>query len=539
MEFYATICRLCEATDKLDGKWADLFAAEHEQLLRRIQALTNIEIHQNDRLPKRICGQCQTSLEQAYSFKLQCEMTNKKLHHEIDFLEKNDWNTKLPIPPIDISGFPPQKEHVKQETKKDILEETLFIKAELSDDELQQQQEADYPEDYCVSKLEAMFASGDDDDDRDGSAESRSSSESSSSESSSSSSSEDDSEDSQPKRKRKRGRPRLSDKSSRKPRSSVCDTCGQQFAKPKLMYAHVRSAHGDRRFKCRFCPKTFVRNARLKEHERQHTGERDFQCDQCERKYPTARGLKVHMEDIHSENLPYVCDKCGKGFAKEGKLRQHYSAHLDIRKYVCTVCSKGFKTRTNLNLHVQIHLPPDQRKMRKRENQHKVCICPFCGKVSTSLGTHNMHIRTHTGEQRYECEICHKRFTSSGSHQKHMRVHSGEKPFVCEFCQKSFRQKHHLTTHMRGVHKNENPEAYVRPGICGRPRGVAAKTPGTAAGGVPVAPPAMPQAPSPVEDAGKYSGQAGPAGVGIGTEGEVVLNPGVIQPEMYFHSQTP
>ncbi|KAL9695101.1 hypothetical protein quinque_014386 [Culex quinquefasciatus] len=533
MEFYATICRLCEATDKLDGKWANLFAAEHEPLLKRIRSLTTIEIHWNDQLPKRICGQCQTSLEQAYNFKLQCEITNKKLRHEIEFLEKNDWNTKLPIPPIELGGL-----DVKPETspaKREIIAEPLSIKSELSDDEQQQQQQQiDYQEDasYCMSKIETMFASDDDADDRDVSDGSRSLSESSTESSSSSEDDDDDgSEDSEPKHKRKRGRPRLSNKSSGKPRSSVCDTCGQQFAKPKLMYAHVRSAHGDRRFKCRFCPKTFVRNARLKEHERQHTGERDFQCEQCERKYPTARGLKVHMEDIHSENLPYVCDKCGKGFAKEGKLRQHYSAHLDIRKYVCSVCSKGFKTRTNLNLHVQIHLPPDQRKMRKRENQHKVCICPFCGKVSTSLGTHNMHIRTHTGEQRYECQICQKRFTSSGSHQKHMRVHSGEKPFVCEFCQKSFRQKHHLTTHMRGVHKNENPEAFVRPGICGRPRGVAAKTPGTTA--VPAVTPEVVPQPSVAVGEGKYLGAGGSG------EGGVVLNPAVVQPEMYFHSQTP
>lgn len=361
------------------------------------------QIHWNDQLPKRICGQCQTSLEQAYNFKLQCEITNKKLRHEIEFLEKNDWNTKLPIPPIDLGGLRREEDvkDVKSENspdKREIIAEPLSIKSELSDDEQQQQTDDLEDANYCMSKIEAMFASDDDGDDRDGSDEGRSLSESSTESSSSSSEDDDDSEDSEPKHKRKRGRPRLSNKSSRKPRSSVCDTCGQQFAKPKLMYAHVRSAHGDRRFKCRFCPKTFVRNARLKEHERQHTGERDFQCEQCERKYPTARGLKVHMEDIHSENLPYVCDKCGKGFAKEGKLRQHYSAHLDIRKYVCSVCSKGFKTRTNLNLHVQIHLPPDQRKMRKRENQHKVCICPFCGKVSTSLGTHNMHIRTHTGE---------------------------------------------------------------------------------------------------------------------------------------------
>lgn len=365
------------------------------------------QIHEKDLLPKRICGRCQTGLEQAYNFKLQCEITNAKLRHEIQFLESNNWNTKLPIPPLNHAASL-QEEDVKdfkreslagtrRETSDGSVEEPVFIKSELDEEEAQRRRS---PEDlgvhFLTTKVEATLQSDDEVDDE-------VVDESFSDESSDEESSSDGSEDSEPKSRRRRSRSswKRSTKSSadEKPRRCVCDTCGEQFEKPSLMYAHVRSVHGDRRFKCGFCPKTFVRNARLKEHERQHTGIRDFQCGQCERRYPTARGLKVHMEDIHSENLPYVCDKCGKGFAKEGKLRQHYSAHLDIRNYVCSVCSKGFKTRTNLNLHLQIHLPQDQRKMRKRENQHKVCICPFCGKVSTSLGTHNMHIRTHTGEK--------------------------------------------------------------------------------------------------------------------------------------------
>lgn len=44
MDFYATICRLCEATDKLGEKWLDLFAAENEHLLSRIRSLTTVEV---------------------------------------------------------------------------------------------------------------------------------------------------------------------------------------------------------------------------------------------------------------------------------------------------------------------------------------------------------------------------------------------------------------------------------------------------------------------------------------------------------------
>ncbi|XP_055617594.1 zinc finger protein 583-like [Toxorhynchites rutilus septentrionalis] len=462
MDFYATICRLCETSDRLSGddKWSDLFSAGSETLLMMIGACTSVVTDKADNLPKRICGQCNTYLQQAYDFRVQCELTDAKLRHEIEFLEKNNWDIGLSIPPFDDGNFLPIKaeDHQERTATDDGL---VDIKAEQSEriPEEDAQVILTAEESELDEKLSEIKENPEMDKDQTADeALSNDYDEAQSQSERSAEPSDSDGSESVALSQKKRRRPRImSDENDGKARANICETCGEQFEKAFQLYEHARSVHGKKRFQCTTCSKWFCRRSRLRDHELQHSGIRQFECTECDRKYATQQGLKAHMECIHIDVKPHVCDKCGKGFAKPGKLRDHYGMHSESRNFLCGVCSKGFKTKAHLNLHMNTHLPEDQKKVRSRRCRQKTCVCPYCGKVSNSVGTHTMHIRTHTGEQRYECHICAKRFTSSGSHKKHLRVHSGEKPFSCEFCQKTFRQKHHVTTHIRGVHTNEKP----------------------------------------------------------------------------------
>ncbi|XP_065085041.1 zinc finger protein 583-like [Ochlerotatus camptorhynchus] len=439
MEFYATICRLCESPDQTGNSWIELFANNNENLLVKIRACANIAIYDNDGLPKRICGRCHHNLEQAYNFKMQCEITDTKLRHEMEFLTKNGENHEVFIPPFDYSRFLKTKEETKPDVS--LVAEKVLVKTEALEEEdeqrpiLEESYGDDSDEDLCTTKVETQLEIGDE-----------------VSDSEESDNENDSGADHQIEKLSEEMKLKKIDK-----KSGICDICGDHFDKRSNLYAHKRAVHGKQRYQCKQCSKQFSRKCRLEDHELQHTGIRQFECPQCDKKYATQSGLKTHMEDVHTDNLPYVCDKCGKGFSKEGKLRYHYAVHIETRDFICELCNKGFKTQGHLNLHKSTHLPPDKKKKRPPRNRKKTCVCPFCGKVSSSIGVHSMHIRTHTGDQRYECHICFKRFTSSGSHKKHLRVHTGEKPYVCEYCQKSFRQKHHMDTHIRGVHTNEKP----------------------------------------------------------------------------------
>lgn len=451
MEIYASICRLCEAPNQVSSNWVELYVEKNEHLLPKIRACANIVIHENDELPRRICNRCHQILEQAYNFKLQCEISDAKLRFEMDFMKKNGGKLEEgTVPPFDYGQFLQARDQTKPDVT--LLAEKVYVKTEpIAEEEEEEEKEEELAipgieEDFCPANVETELREENDSDDKD---DVKDDGENEGDDSGASDSeNESDWVD----------KAIVGQKSERKT-STVCDVCGEEFKRKFDLYAHKKAAHGKTRFQCKECLKCFSRKSRLEDHEVLHTGIRQFECTElgCDKKYATQGGLRTHIEDCHTENLPYVCDKCGKGFSKEGKLRYHYAVHIETRDFICDICEKGFKTPAHLALHRSTHLPNDQKRKRKPRDRRKTCVCPFCGKVSTTSNTHTMHLRIHTGEQRYECHICFKRFTSSGSHKKHLRVHSGEKPYVCQYCQKPFRQKHHMDTHIRGVHTNEKP----------------------------------------------------------------------------------
>ena len=52
-----------------------------------------------------------------------------------------------------------------------------------------------------------------------------------------------------------------------------------------------------------------------------------------------------------------------------------------------------------------------------------VCSWLYCGKRFSRSDELQRHVRTHTGEKRFECADCGRRFTRSDHLQKHSRTH--------------------------------------------------------------------------------------------------------------------
>lgn len=324
-------------------------------------------------------------MEQAYNFKMQCEITDAKLRHEMEFLTKNGENRKVSIPPFDYSRFLMTQEDTKPDVSLTAAE-NVIVKTEAVEGTDEESDGADSDEDFFATKVETQLNIGmnwdsckDEVSDSEGS---------------------DNDNDSDADHQMGKSSEELKLTEGVK-KSSICDICSDTFDKRSSLYAHKRTVHGEKGYQCKQCLKYFSRKSRLQDHELQHSGIRQFECPQCDKKYATRSGLRTHMEDVHTDNLPYVCDKCGKGFSKEGKLRYHYAVHIETRDFICDLCNKGFKTQGHLNLHKGTHLPPDKKKKRPPRNRKKTCVCPFCGKVSSSIGVHSMHIRTHTGKFRW------------------------------------------------------------------------------------------------------------------------------------------
>ncbi|XP_031771363.1 uncharacterized protein LOC100871569 [Apis florea] len=149
-------------------------------------------------------------------------------------------------------------------------------------------------------------------------------------------------------------------------------------------------------WECGICSKEFRHQYTLMRHLPTHTDERNFKCEACGKAFRQLSTLSQHKA-IHSDARPYVCEFCKKTFNRyyqnhstirnflspfcnrqqlntvplSGNLRNHVFTHTNERPYKCELCGKGFNQMSNLVCHkVKAHAHAEKM-------QH---VCGICGK---------------------------------------------------------------------------------------------------------------------------------------------------------------
>eukprot|EP00057_Strongylocentrotus_purpuratus_P018252 XP_011672726.1 PREDICTED: zinc finger protein 852 [Strongylocentrotus purpuratus] len=179
------------------------------------------------------------------------------------------------------------------------------------------------------------------------------------------------------------------------------------------------------------------------------TEEKPFLCCVCSKGFTIRKSLSRHMK-THGGEKPHECTFCSKRFLYGNGLKRHLRIHTGEKPYRCTVCDKGFHASGNLAQHMTIH------SGKKRENRYQ---CKFCDKKYSRSNGLDEHLRTHTGEKPYQCMYCDMRFTRVNTLSMHIRSHTGEKPYECSFCKKTFSRNFHLLRHIK-IHTGEKPSEY-------------------------------------------------------------------------------
>ncbi|KAJ8249685.1 hypothetical protein COCON_G00229010 [Conger conger] len=146
--------------------------------------------------------------------------------------------------------------------------------------------------------------------------------------------------------------------------------------------------------------------------------------------------LSKHQR-CHTEERPYLCTQCGKGFKWEGALNRHTLIHTGERPYSCSQCGKTFLSSGELLKHQRFH------------TGERPFNCSLCGKTFMQYRYLKRRKRSHTGERPYSCPLCRKTFSCSTHLKRHARVHAEEKPFQCSKCGKGFSHSYLMKTHQQ------------------------------------------------------------------------------------------
>ncbi|XP_075223083.1 uncharacterized protein LOC142325339 [Lycorma delicatula] len=269
-----------------------------------------------------------------------------------------------------------------------------------------------------------------------------------------------------------------------------CAICSKAFRSKFHLSEHMNIHNGVKPYKCPDCGKTFHRSIQLRQHASTHLSEQDkLMCFDCGARFNRRNNLQQHIKKCHDENRTYKCRVCSEEFTTLNRLLSHRSSHKKAGDrqlptsehcYPCHICGKVLPKKKSLEVHLVSHSGENkcwcnicgkQLSSRASLRYHIRALhcterswhCQYCGKGYMSRELQLIHERTHTGVKPYKCSVCNKAFSGSNSLNQHMQKHSNARKFQCTYCLKRFLRKGTLNIHVR-THTGDKPYACD---ICG------------------------------------------------------------------------
>ena len=137
-----------------------------------------------------------------------------------------------------------------------------------------------------------------------------------------------------------------------KPRNFSCAKCANKFETQKELNKHFRDTHPP--VKCDLCEKYFENLTAMLRHKYKHY-EYMFECKICGKDFHFESQKWEHMR-VHQTQGDWVCfkPKCGKRFKRESELNAHLYSHNKIPQK-CEHCTYTNSDPRNLCAHMRKH----------------------------------------------------------------------------------------------------------------------------------------------------------------------------------------
>ncbi|KAL0266795.1 UNVERIFIED_CONTAM: hypothetical protein PYX00_009244 [Menopon gallinae] len=457
------ICRLCllEKTSMLR-----IFAKKKQSNITplpiRIMSCASLEVYQGDGLPSKICPKCLWNVNQAYTFREQCDAANTRLQKYLHRLKnasnpssnqaqdniENENQEAIPLEYLDaqitISEQPTGSVHIKNE-------ESLDIKSE---------PDSSYDQQTLVEGDNEQDRDNDDDEEEDDKPISELMNYSRANNESLTENAGDD--------EQKEKVDENEEGTDNKPKVEILQTPkptrrffqNSEYAKDPTYSSHkkfyiVGSEYNKlkKKPKQEKAPKLKIvktQNLKIKKENpvNGETWENLFDMKPRRKYAPRDKNLISNnsdpiIEQDGSKSKFRACTHCGKVVLGKN-MGIHVKIHVGNKSHLCDICGKSFLYKKTLETHKRVH------------SGERPCVCKICGKTFRSSSRLSDHMSTHTGRKPFICEICAVAFRIKGHLKKHLRVHSGEKPYICTFCEKAFSDAWNMKCHLR-IHTGEKP----------------------------------------------------------------------------------
>ncbi|KAI5634970.1 zinc-finger associated domain (zf-AD) domain-containing protein [Phthorimaea operculella] len=396
------LCRVCLSTTK--RKYYSLFEKRKNYVVfDQINSFTNVQIHENDGFPSKICRSCLSELETAINFREKCEGSNLILRNSFANLTKTSDD-------IDIKDVVVKKEEPPELDPQvaEFFEDHFFDTAESFEPT-----DVIKPEKSDLNNIE------------------------------------------------------LGPRPSRAIDHHLqCDDCKQYFKSKCKLKVHWKKVHLTEKLLCS-CKRQFKSIIAFNRHKESKKKSclatqdlrvegigksRVFYCKECEYKSFRIKDMITHQV-IHTGDRPYKCDLCPKTCTQQSSLLAHKeSAHGEYKaEMACQYCGKFIKGRNRIYRHLKRHT--------EQSVQCEVCLKTLKGKVSLQ-----QHMRRHSGVKSYTCEKCAHSFYTIAELSNHKRTaHNKVKVwFKCDLCEYKASRKEIIKRH-----KAKHTETNVPCTICG------------------------------------------------------------------------